>query len=326
MPVLALLMLIVGVFSAAAQGDEAPPLRGIAYVPEGHFDQRLDIALPEDVPAPYPTVLLFHGSGGSSAQFTPQRNWLAQQGYAVVLINYRDGGEVTDILGDAFCALGWVHAHADTYDLDTSRMATFGYSLGAWPASLLGTVEDGARFLTPDCPHTLPEDSRVQGVVTYAGLLLTPKDLLPGAPEFTDDEAAYLDFVSYLPTPWRTAVTDDTPDNHDLLPYVWLDAEDAPFLLIHSEDDFVVPFTVATLFTGILETAEISVELVQRPTGGHRMLYSSNLEPEITTAVDTFLAEIFAADDAATARPWTGFNLFLTLSSFIAVMLIFVMF
>ncbi len=108
------------------------PARMIAdlYIPRGN--------------APTPAVLLIHGGGWNGSERRSDmdgiaRN-LAKRGYFVMNATYRLTPDwkfpaQTDDLGQA---LDYMRKHAGELSIDTSRIATFGYSAGGHLAALIG--------------------------------------------------------------------------------------------------------------------------------------------------------------------------------------------
>lgn len=300
-------LVILLVCASMAQAQTVTPTvtllseRGIPYVPDGDFKQRLDVLMPDSGAEPYPTILLLHGSGATTSQVTPQRRHFVEQGYAVVSVDYRETQDIGDSLSDAFCALGWVYAHADRYGFDTARLAAFGYSLGGWQAGLLGTVEDGRSFLQADCPHELPPDSRVQAVITYAGALSTPETLVAYGANWSEAQIDYLEYLAQIPPPqWGEFVDAAWQDFLRPLPVYWLDETDPPFLLIHSEDDNMVPAAFSTSFAEAANRAGVRAEVHLLATGRHELLlFNGNRSPEANAVVDAFLASALAPREPA---------------------------
>ena len=305
---LILLVLLVSVPIVYAQ-TETPtptptPADTILYVPDGDPAQSLLVTLPEGATTPYPTVLLFHGTGASTSEMMPQRDYLAALGYAAVSVDFRTQEGIPAVLSDAFCALGWVHASADAYSFDLSRIAAFGYSNSGWQVALLGAVENGSEFLLDDCPHTLPEDSRVGGVITYSGLLFTPATIAASRSDFSQEQVEYLEYLTLVPPPgWADFLDEAWTDFLRPYPVYWLDASDAPLLIIHGEADELVPVDFSASFAATATSAGVEVDLSLLPEGEHDLLlFDEDQLPEIDAAVTAFLGEALLTGEAASPR------------------------
>lgn len=106
----------------------------------------LDIYLPPSKGGVRPAAVLVHGGGFSNASSTEgkrksaivQRAFaMARRGFVVISINYRCVRSVggTDLwveaVEDARTAVAWLHQHANSYQVDTSRIVAYGTSAGA---------------------------------------------------------------------------------------------------------------------------------------------------------------------------------------------------
>lgn len=97
---------------------------------------RLDLYRPAG-PGPHPVVVWVHGVSwvrGERTDRTALDRWLADQGYAVVAVDYRlppPGPVGQGQRRDVACALGWIAAQAGAEGLDPTRVTLAGQSAGA---------------------------------------------------------------------------------------------------------------------------------------------------------------------------------------------------
>jgi acetyl esterase/lipase len=217
--------------------------------------QKLDIYLPTSGEGPFPILFAIHEgnfNSGAKSDLRGQALYFVEQGYAVVTPNHRFTPQYIypAQVQDAFCALAWVHANADTYHLDTGRVVALGLVSGGSLAAMLGVVDDPTPYLE-GCPHALPEENWVQGVAVFTGVF-----------DFTNDVygryAEREHYVAYLggepdevPEIWREA----SPIN-------WVDGSDASFLLIHgSGADERIDSGESARFRNALKEAGVEVKL-----------------------------------------------------------------
>jgi acetyl esterase/lipase len=117
--------------------------------------QRLDIYLPDAGDGPFPVIMHIHGGGfeiGDKCDIhvLPYLKAL-ERGYAVVSMNYRLSGEAIFPAGlqDIKASIRWLRANAQTYHLDTERMAACGGSAGGNYAAMVCLTASVAEFDDP---------------------------------------------------------------------------------------------------------------------------------------------------------------------------------
>ncbi len=244
-------------------------IHNIAYVPDGVNQQVLNLYLPPEGEGPFPTVLLIHGGGGCMLDLADLATQLARQGYAAVSMNFRDFPSYSypAAVEDAFCSLGWLHANAETYQLDTERIYALGHSMGGTLAAMLAVVDDPAIFMS-DCPHTLPEANRIHGVVTYTGIFDYTSPSMTNA--LISYAGRYLGGTkAAIPEIWSQAS-----------PITWLDGSEPPFLLIHGEADDNIPPEQSQAFAAALQATGVQNELLLIPEADHFDIIGSQVTLE----------------------------------------------
>jgi len=282
--------------TATSEPTPAPPSfelsADIAYVRDKNPKHTLDVYLPLDGEAPYPTLFMLHPGGfedGSKEWMLPFASYFAAQGYASVVPNYRLMPEAIypAQLQDSFCALAWTHANVERFGLDPARIVTFGYSAGANLAGMIGAVDDPIPYLE-DCSYTLFDDW-TQGVIVLAG-----RTNLADYP--TAGLATYLGgTVDEVPELWQEAA-----------PVTFLDDTDPPCMVTHGEVDGVVPFEVSEKYVAALTEAGIEHVFTPIPGADHYfpMAFESEQTGVFLTAASEFL-ETLAARPPVMESPYT---------------------
>jgi len=113
--------------------------------------QELQIAVwtpPSDkCAADCPTLLFFHSGSWRKGNLRQVMPWLVDElnsrGAVVASAEYTflsSQTNITDCYRDGRDALLWLHAHADDYGVDISRVTLSGVSAGAWIASIVGNL------------------------------------------------------------------------------------------------------------------------------------------------------------------------------------------
>ena len=128
----------------AARKSRFVAWKDVAYTPEGWLARLIaDLYVPSEE-APTPAVLLIHGGGWNGTERRSDmdgiaRN-LAKRGYFVMNATYRltPDWKFPAQTQDLEQALEYMRKHSGDLNIDTSRIATFGYSAGGHLAALIG--------------------------------------------------------------------------------------------------------------------------------------------------------------------------------------------
>jgi dipeptidyl aminopeptidase/acylaminoacyl peptidase len=236
------------------------------------------LTLPRGVPEKMlPLVVLPHG--GPAARESSGFDWwsegLAAQGYAVLQPNYR----------------GSTVSH---------QLLAAGY--GQWGRKMQTDLSDGVRFLAKE---GVIDSSRVCIVgASYGGYAaLAGPTLDPGVYRCAVSVAGISDLKLFLR---RTALRAGTKDNFaerywdrfvgikgqsdpilaTVSPVAHVDAVNVPILLIHGEDDTVVPFEQSQVMSSALKHAGKSVQLVSLKNEDHWLSRSETRMQMLQATVD----------------------------------------
>jgi len=158
------------IFSPATPGSSVAraPDTTVTYATLGGRDLKADLYLPK-TSAAAPLVVSIHGGGfvSGSRGRTPYTSWLADNGYAVLDVDYRLGTATEHTWNtadaDVGCAMTWAFVHAAEYGLDLGKVATFGGSAGGNLAiNVAYKINSGT--LAPSC-GTAAQLPRVQAAI-----------------------------------------------------------------------------------------------------------------------------------------------------------------
>src|SRR6476660_900073 len=130
----------------------------------------MDIARPEKAAKPAPCIVVIHGGGWRGGNFkvhVPQILDFAKRGYVSATVQYRlvPTARFPSQIEDVKCAVRYLRANADKYNIDKNRIGAIGFSAGAHLSMLLGTM-DKKDGLEGD-GGSPSESSKVQAVVSY---------------------------------------------------------------------------------------------------------------------------------------------------------------
>jgi len=224
--------------------------RNITYCTMDGLELKLDAYYPATANGRWPAILYVHGgswTGGDkrSPATQPDRAALVEAGFLVASINYRLAPEYRfpAMIEDAKCAVRYLRAHADEFNLDPERMGVFGNSSGGYIAALLGLADESAGW---DVGQYLEYSSSVGAVVDLFG----PSDLTSLLENNSELVFRNEDLMAASPV---NHVTKEAP----------------PFLILHGDHDSVVPLEQSQVLYERLTEHGVRAELVVVRGGGH---------------------------------------------------------
>lgn len=229
-------------------------LADLAYCMTGASLQKMDMYFP-DSGGPWPVLAYVHGGSwmhGDKSEAIMFADQMTSQGYLLVSINYRlyPEGKFPNMIEDVKCAIRFLRAHAGAYNLDPNHIAAMGPSAGGHLVSLLGTSDGSAGW---DVGEYLDQSSRVQAVIAMAPVT----DLTRNFPNADIEAMRGIGFGE---------------DNIVLAsPITHVTVDDPPFLLIHGDQDEVVPFEQTQLIYDRLVQTNVPAQLVIVKNAGHSL-------------------------------------------------------
>jgi acetyl esterase/lipase len=241
-----------------------PTYSDLPYVPDGHPRQKLDLYIPVSS-APLPLIIWIHGGAfkmGSKDDNVPLESLAA--GYAVASLNYRlsQHANFPAQIEDVKAAVRWLRANAESYHLDPDRFGTWGESAGGHLAAMIGTT---GHTNTYDVGENLDVSSRVQAVVDYFG----PTDFLQ-----MDAQRLPEGMVHDVPDSPESeliggAIQEFKDRAEKANPVTYVSSDSPPFLIIHGDQDLLVPFQQSLLLKTALEEAGVPVTFYPVAGEGH---------------------------------------------------------
>jgi acetyl esterase/lipase len=237
-------------------------LRDLEYVPGGHERQRLDLYLPAEGKN-LPVIVWVHGGAfrmGSKDQ-CPAVSFV-REGYAVASINYRLSQQAIfpAQIEDCKAAVRWLRANAQKYGLDPKRIGAWGASAGGHLVAMLGTTGEVKAF---DKGPNLEYSSRVQAVCDWFG----PTDFtqMSKFKSDMDHDAADSPESQLLGGPVQQNKEKAARAN----PLTYVTKDDPPFLIMHGDQDPLVPINQSELLHEALRKADVPVTFYIVKGAGH---------------------------------------------------------
>lgn len=259
------LSLIAGGFASAGVGVE----RNLVFSSPNGKNLKLNLYRPVNFSGKLPVVVLIYGGGWmmrNQGSEIPRAKWLATNGYAVAVIDYRLSSEALfpAQIYDCKAAVRWLRANAANYSLDPDHIAAWGDSAGAHLAAMIGTTCN-----VPTLEGNLGnanESSKVQAVVDFFG----PTDFsqmktesLPGS--WIDHDASN--------SPESLLIGGAIQENRDKVeqanPIKYVTRHAPPFFIAHGDRDLLVPWQQSQLLFEALENAKAHPVFYKIAGAGH---------------------------------------------------------
>ena len=223
-------------------------LRGIIYVPKEESGRRR------------PAVVYVHGGGwraGTPMQFSRHAAAMSERDFVGLCIEYRLCNEASfpAALQDCKCAVRYLRANAERLNIDCGRIGIVGGSSGAHLGALVATTPNRNEWIG-NGGHGDQSDT-VQAAVFFNGLFD-----LPAMWPFGKCNQIMRDFLG-------KSYDEDTELYRQASPITHVDKNTPPSLLLHGEDDKVVPVQQSVDFCDRLSQAGVVAELIRVSSVGH---------------------------------------------------------
>jgi len=235
--------------------------RDVEYGTGGERPLRMHLISPKEKPAtPLPVLVWVHGggwSGGNRDSGLGRSVPMAAQGYFCASIEYRLSGEATfpAQIEDCKCAIRYLRAHHEKYGIDPERIGVWGSSAGGHLVALLGTSA-GVKELE-GTGGWQDFSSEVQAVCDLCGpsdFLFWGEDSHPAVRMLLGGTVAEKKDLARLASP-VTHVQKKCP----------------PFLIIHGDQDKVVPYQQGEALQKALKAEGVDVTYHLEPGMGHAL-------------------------------------------------------
>lgn len=262
-------------------------------VQNGNAEMRLATGKDDETDlTPKPLIVWINGAGWRGAPhnlMAAEMEYLANAGYAVACIYYRAShqGKFPTQLIDVKTAIRFLRAHAEKYNIDPERVGVIGRSAGGHLAAFCGMNLTGY-----DSDEWSGESSMVQAAVDMFG----PVDM----------QACYDITVKTVPNP-RWQRMEDTHEGmllggsmdtlrergYDASPINFINDNMCPLLIMHGDQDPVVPYKMSADFYNRLLEAGLGdrTDFITIENGGHgtREFFQEETRREILAFFDRTL-------------------------------------
>lgn len=268
--------------------EQIEVIEDLAYASTDNPKQTLHLVVPKERTSddPLPLVVFIHGgawrAGDKRGGIGRVSRLVASGDFVGASIGYRLTGEAIwpAQIHDCKAAIRWLKKNASEYGYDPDRIAVMGSSAGGHLVCMLGTTNHTDAF-DGELGDCLEFDSKVSCVVDLFGpteLLRmndirgsmdhdapnSPESVLVGGPLQTLPEVA-----------------------NQASPITHVDSDCPPFLIVHGQEDFLVPLDQSLRFHRTLRQNEVPSVLIQVRHGRHGGFQN----PEIDKRIESFLRQ-----------------------------------
>jgi acetyl esterase/lipase len=251
--------------------EDTKVLRDLAYVENGHAQQKLDLYLPAQPKGPL--LVWIHGGGWrGGTKANPPGLASVKNGIAVASVEYRFSQHAIfpAQIEDCKAAIRWLRAHAAEYGYRGDMVAAWGASAGGHLVALLGVTGQVRDF---DVGANLDQSSAVQCVIDWFG----PADFPAYDPDLPTAMVQRENPDSVIAQLFGGPVSQKLELAKRASPVTWATKDAAPMLIMQGTNDPLVPLDQSRRLADKLKSVGADVTLDVIEGAGHG-------GPQFTTA------------------------------------------
>ena len=276
------LLIVTLLMNVQASFSDVKLLKDITYSDIDTIRTRMDAAIPRGDGA-HPAIIMIHGggwAGGDKLFYRPLIESFAEKGFTAFSINYRlaPKDHYPAQLDDCQRAVRFIRAHAKEYHVDPRHIGAMGDSAGGHLAALLGLRETRDKSDTQNTHFS----SRIQCVVDFYG----PTELRPlslGDGNLPTSVQLHI-LNNFFGKSYEQAQT----LYEDASPALFSVKGPPPFLIIHGDQDRLVPTSQSERLFAPLKSAGAKVSMIVIHNMDHGFL-----NPSATKEIGELLVQFF---------------------------------
>jgi len=254
-----LVLVVLSSLCWARAGEGADITADVVYGHKHGMALTFDVFKPEE---PNGAGILFMVSGGWYSHWAPPEQTaqlftpMLEKGFTVFAVRHGSSPKyvIPEILEDVRRSVRFVRANAERFGVDPERLGVTGGSAGGHLSLMLGTASDEGDPEAND--DVLRVSDRVAAVVAY----YPPTDVRP----WVDESSTY----------WQNypALRFEPAQAGNCSPILHVSEDDPPTLLIHGDQDKLVPLEHSTKIQAEFEKRNVPCEVLVIEGAGHGFL------------------------------------------------------
>lgn len=270
------LALLAFQFVAAAQEASFTTVSDVQYCTGAGKPLLMDVFLPKHpIRTPVPAVLWIHGGGWERGDKNGNSgaSMLANEGFVTASLFYRLSGDSpfpADI-EDCKCAIRFLRANAARFGIDPDRIGVAGASAGGHLAELVATAGPDAG---------LEGDGGWPGVSSH----VQAASAYYGASDFTVGALQFQHHTGQVIVKLFRGTEKERPELYrKASPIFYVGSGAPPLLLVHGDQDDLVPFDQSVRMAEAYRKAGLTVEFITVKNAGHDFVPAGGapIEPNI---------------------------------------------
>lgn len=278
-------LLVLGVSTQAKQtkyGVEIPENYqdeiDVIYKEAGGWQGRMDVYFNKANELPTPLVINVHGGGWNHGEKESQKGYgsFFKKGFAVANVEYRlvDVAPAPAAIEDIRCALLYMIANSEKYNIDPDRIVIMGGSAGGHLALMAGLLQNNPIF-DKDC---LPVESvKIAAIIDKYGVAD-----LTGAPKGTWNYKSVRNWLGDGQNSLKFAAS--------VSPITYVNSQSPPVFIVHGDADPIVPYNQSVALHAKLVEADVPTEFITIKGGQHGK-FSKEDKSMLSRAIINFLVK-----------------------------------
>jgi len=267
---LADIIILTLVFAAEAAAQTSAPQftvnPDVQYCTGGGKPLLMDVFIPNHRNGtPTPAVLWIHGGGWEMGDKNSNlgATLLASEGFVTASLSYRLSGDspFPAAIEDCKCAIRFLRTKARMYGIDPDRIGVAGASAGGHLAELVATADQSAGLEGTGGWQNV--SSKVQAAASYYGVA----DFTAQFPQETQQVIVRF---------FRGTEKEKSRLYRLASPIFYVSRKDPPLLLVHGEEDDVVPLEQSVRIAEAYRRLGPPVEFIVAKNAGHNFAHVGN--------------------------------------------------